>query len=247
MRRTTALFVYFALCWISTPSQSAELSGAWKIDTRGGPAPLCILVQVGDNLNGSCSGPQAAGTVSGTVIGPAVRWRWQWAAHSGNVAGALDFVGVLGFDNTMTGVAGRRETGLSLNFTAKTFVPPGAVAPPAAPPVDANTAARASGGYASGNGWRTIVTSESVGTGNPQYRWQRILPPVQNGPHDLFGQFEPQDIATAHAMFPYQGPPRWQWLKDQGMSNWIDNRATHQLMMQKRALSAQITRAAAGH
>ena len=215
MRRTTAFFVYFAMCWISNPSQSAELSGAWKIDTRGGPAPLCILVQVGDTLNGSCSVPQTAGTVIGTVVGPAVRWRWQWAAYSGHVAGALDFVGVLGFDNTMTGVAGRRETGLSLNFTAKTFVPPGAAAPPAAPPIDANTAAHAGGGYASVNGWRTVVTPESEGTGNPQYRWQRIPPPAQNDPHNPFGQFDPQEIANAHAMFPNQEPRMWQWLKDQ--------------------------------
>ena len=188
LRRTTAFFVCFALCWISPPSQSAELSGAWKIDTRGGPAPLCILVQLGDNLNGSCSEPQAAGTVAGTVVGPAVRWRWQWAAYSGHVAGALDFVGVLGADNTMTGVAGRRETGLSLNFTAKTFVPPGAAAPPAAPPIDANTAAHAGGGYASVNGWRTVVTPESEGTGNPQYRWQRIPPLAQNHSHNPFGR-----------------------------------------------------------
>jgi hypothetical protein len=123
----------------------------------------------------------------------------------------------------MTGVAGPRETGLSLNFTAKTFVPPGAVAPPAAPPVDANTAARASGGYASGNGWRTIVTSESVGTGNPQYRWQRILPPVPNDPHNPFGQFDPQDIASAHAMFPYQGSRMWQWLEASKKSKWLVN------------------------
>ena len=112
----------------------------------------------------------------------------------------------------MTGVAGPRETGLSLNFTAKTFVLSGAAAPPAAPPIDANTAARAGGGYASGNGWRTIITPESLGTGNPQYRWQRIPRPVENDPQ---GQFDAEDIATAHAMFPYQGSRMWQWLKDQ--------------------------------
>jgi len=109
----------------------------------------------------------------------------------------------------MTGVAGRRETGLSLNFTAKTFVPPAAAAPPAAPPIDANTAAHSGGGYASVNGWRTVVTPESEGTGNPQYRWQRIPPPAQNDPHNPFGQFDPQDIANAHAMFPTPVGPLW--------------------------------------
>jgi hypothetical protein len=214
-RTTTALFVYCAVCWTSPPSQSAELTGAWKIDTRDGPAPLCIFVQVGDTLNGSCSGHQAAGTVTGTVVGPAVRWRWQLVTAASNAAAAFDFVGVVGADNTMTGVAGRRETGLSLDFKAKPFVPPGAASPPAAPFIDANTAAHASGGHASVNGWRTIVTPESEGTRNPQYRWQRIPPRLQNDPHNPFLQFDPQDIEAAHAMFPYQGSRMWQWLKDQ--------------------------------
>ena len=34
MQRIIALFACTALCWISTPSQSADISGAWKIDTR---------------------------------------------------------------------------------------------------------------------------------------------------------------------------------------------------------------------
>ena len=119
MRRTIALFAIIAACWISTPSQSAEISGAWKIDTRGGPVPLCSLVQVGNNLNGSCVGPKATGTVRGTVVGQTVRWRWQWVTYAGNSAAAFDFIGTLGLDNTITGMVERRETGLSLSFTAK--------------------------------------------------------------------------------------------------------------------------------
>ena len=107
------------LCWISTPSQSAEISGAWKIETQGGPTPLCSLVQVGNNLNGSCVGPQATGTVTGTVVGPTVQWRWQWVTYAGNAAAAFDFVGTLESDNTITGRVERRETGMSLTFTAK--------------------------------------------------------------------------------------------------------------------------------
>jgi hypothetical protein len=88
------------------------LSGAWKIETRGGPTPLCSLVHVGNKLNGSCDEPLATGTVTGTVVGPTVRWRWQSAA-------AFDFVGTLGPDNTITGTVERREIGLSSRFTAK--------------------------------------------------------------------------------------------------------------------------------
>lgn len=34
MRWTTALFVYLTLCWITTPSQSAEISSASKIEQQ---------------------------------------------------------------------------------------------------------------------------------------------------------------------------------------------------------------------
>jgi len=117
-RRIIVLLACIGPCWLSSPSRSAELSGAWKIDTRGGPSPLCGLVQVGNNLSGSCVGPNATGTVIGTVVGPAVRWRWQWTAYGSNAAAAFDFTGILQPDNSMTGVIERREIGLSLNFTA---------------------------------------------------------------------------------------------------------------------------------
>lgn len=116
--RTIAFFVCMILCGIGVPSHAAEISGAWKIETHGGPVPLCSLVQTGNDLSGSCVGPQAAGTISGTVAGPTVRWRWQWVTNSGDKAGAFDFLGTLGADNTITGTVERREIGLSLNFTA---------------------------------------------------------------------------------------------------------------------------------
>lgn len=80
------------------------------------------------------------------------------------------------------------------------------------PSIDANKAARANGGYASMSGWNTVVTPESVGTGNPQYRWERIPQKVRRGPFD---HFDPEDVAVALAMFPSQGPKMWQWLQDQ--------------------------------
>jgi hypothetical protein len=119
MRRTTALFACLTLCGISVPSHAAEISGAWKIDTQGGPTPLCSLVQVDNNLNGSCVGPQAKGTVTGTLAGSIVQWRWQWVTYTGNATGAFNFVGVLGADNAISGTVERKETGFALNFTAK--------------------------------------------------------------------------------------------------------------------------------
>lgn len=41
---------------------------------------------------------------------------------------------------------------------------------------------------------------------------QRIVYQIPDGP---FAQFDPQDVATALAMFPRQGREMWQWLKDQ--------------------------------
>jgi hypothetical protein len=119
IRPTAALFACMILCWTSTRSQSADVSGAWKIDTQGGPAPLCNLVQVDNALGGTCVGPQASGTVTGTVAGSTVRWRWQWAAYAGSAASAFDFAATLQPDSLLKGLLERRETGLSLNFTAK--------------------------------------------------------------------------------------------------------------------------------
>ena len=134
IRRTIALFACMILWGISVPSHAAEISGAWKIATRGGPTPICSFVQVGNNLNGSCIGLQATGTVTGTVVGPTVRWRWRWATYGKNTAAAFDFIGSLQANNTITGTVERREIGLSLNFTAqRETVKPGA--PPADDPV----------------------------------------------------------------------------------------------------------------
>ena len=96
----------------------ANISGSWKIDSQNGPTPICAFEQVGDNLTGSCIGPNAKGTITGTIIGTQVRWRWQWVTYAGNSSGAFDFTGTLRPDNTVTGLLSR-QTGLSLNFTAR--------------------------------------------------------------------------------------------------------------------------------
>jgi S1-C subfamily serine protease len=120
MRRTIALVACMILCGISVLSHAAEISGAWKIDTRDWFRPLCNLVQVGNKLNGSCVVFRAAGVVTGTVVGPDVRWRWHLGAYAFNAAAVLDFTGTLQPDNSITGVIEQRAFGVSLNrnFTA---------------------------------------------------------------------------------------------------------------------------------
>jgi hypothetical protein len=93
------------------------------------------MVQVGDNLSGWCVGPFATGTLTGTVVGQTVRWRWQWVTRNAKVVAAFDFMGTLRPDDTIKGIVERPEIGMSLDFTAKRqFVvsgPSGAAAPDA--------------------------------------------------------------------------------------------------------------------
>jgi hypothetical protein len=152
MRRVITLAIAvlcLPLCWITTPSQSAELSGAWKVATRGGPTPICSFIQAGSNLNGSCIGPQATGTVAGTVFGSRVQWRWQWLNYGGNTAAAFDFTGTLQPDNSIAGMIERPEIGLSLNFTAKRIADGGAAVPPAQSARDATGPERIQAGRSS--------------------------------------------------------------------------------------------------
>jgi hypothetical protein len=46
-----------------------NISGSWKIESQNGPTPICAFEQVGDNLTGSCIGPNAKGSITGTIIG----------------------------------------------------------------------------------------------------------------------------------------------------------------------------------
>src|SRR5262249_40205874 len=115
----TILPVAVGFSTFASAAEVINISGAWKIDSENGPSPLCRFDQVGNNLTGSCEGPQAKGTLGGAVTAQQVRWHWQWVTHSGGSAGAFDFNGTLKPDNTITGTIERREIGFSLNFTAK--------------------------------------------------------------------------------------------------------------------------------
>jgi hypothetical protein len=136
-------------------SETAQISGAWKIDSGNDrPSPTCGFQQAGNDLTGSCIGPNAKGTITGTVVGTQVRWRWQYTINS---SAAFDFIGTLTPDNTITGVLERRETGLSLKFTAKRLSPDVATATEAAQPARTAGAAQT----------RPMPTPEQVGREYP--------------------------------------------------------------------------------
>jgi len=127
MRRTVTLstavaILCAALGFLTSASSEVapiNISGPWIIDGQNGPSPVCGFEQAGNNLTGSCIGPNAKGTITGTIIGEQVRWHWQWVTYAGNVAAAFDFIGTLRPDNTIKGMIERRDIGLSVNFTAK--------------------------------------------------------------------------------------------------------------------------------
>ena len=110
-----------------------NVSGSWTIDTvspdgsgtgsQTGPVMCRFQKYAGNNFTGSCVAQDGQGTVTGTINGKEVQWRWQWVAYTGNSAGALEFEGTLASDDAITGsvkwnILPFKTTG-RLPFTAK--------------------------------------------------------------------------------------------------------------------------------
>jgi hypothetical protein len=215
MRRVIILaLACLSLCCTSTLLQSAEISGAWKVETQGGPTPVCSLVQKGTQLSGACVGPQATGMLTGTIVGPAVHWRWQYVTYAGDGAAAFDFTGTLLPDNSIAGLIERNETGFSSKFTAKKQVIARQPATaPTAPndlqgkhleilhtrPVAAGANGPNSGAVGVGrrdNGYNYAAGDRPTGYGLPQEE-PAIPPDIQRAAEALFpihdgGQFDAQ-------------------------------------------------------
>ena len=94
-----------------------NVSGSWTIDSQAGPVMCGFQKYAGNNFTGSCVGQNGKGTVTGTINGKEVQWRWQWVAYTGNSADALDFEGTLASDDAITGSV-KWTTGRSLPLTA---------------------------------------------------------------------------------------------------------------------------------
>jgi hypothetical protein len=105
---------------------ASNLSGSWKVDSRA-VIPICGLHQIGNNITGACTGPQATGTVTGSIAGERVSWRWQRTVYANSWIAAYDFAGTLQPDGTITGTIECQEVGLSVNFTAKRQAPSQAI------------------------------------------------------------------------------------------------------------------------
>src|SRR6516164_2879392 len=58
-----------------------NVSGSWTIDSQAGPVMCRFQKYAGNNFTGSCVGQDGQGTVTGTINGKEVQWRWQWVAY----------------------------------------------------------------------------------------------------------------------------------------------------------------------
>lgn len=209
----------------SAEAPPVDISGAWKIDSQNGPVPVCGFKQVGNNLTGSCAGPNAQGTITGAMNGREVRWRWQWVTYAGKNAAAFEFVGTVGSDNTVTGVVERREIGFSVNFTAKRgFVALG----PSRRRWDAFCFPT---DYVDDYGvTRVKYAHEGCEYGPPVHLRAATQAPDQVA---ALSNFDPADVATARALFPAAFYPRPVPAEYQRMLLWLQDQRNVQLDRQQ--------------
>jgi hypothetical protein len=102
----TALALAFAA---PIAAEAANFAGTWTFTGtfvyRGSSyvtAPVCVLRQSGNALAGSCKGPNAIGSASGTVNGRAFTLQWHAIANTGRT-GVSTLKGTWGADGVVRG------------------------------------------------------------------------------------------------------------------------------------------------
>ncbi len=88
-----------------------DFSGAWSVSGRivtGNlltyVSPICTFRQAGDQLTGSCKGPNGAGSASGLIDGADISWQWRIIATIAiGINGLSTFRGTLGRDRVIRG------------------------------------------------------------------------------------------------------------------------------------------------
>jgi hypothetical protein len=95
----------------SAPADEVDFSGAWSVSGRiitGSlltyVSPICTFHQAGDQLTGSCKGPNGAGSASGAIDGADISWQWRIIATNAiGINGLSTFRGTLGRDHVIRG------------------------------------------------------------------------------------------------------------------------------------------------
>lgn len=92
-------------------ADEVDFSGAWSVSGRiitgnllTSVSPICVFRQAGDQLTGSCKGPNSAGSASGLIHGADISWQWRLTpTNSVGLGGLATFRGTLGRDRVVRG------------------------------------------------------------------------------------------------------------------------------------------------
>jgi hypothetical protein len=104
MLRRSLMFGFLAASLAAaTGAQGASLSGTWRVSgvIHAGrvffsASPVCTFRQSGGQIAGACTGPNATGPASGTVIGNRVSWNWSHVATTARgITSVTNFNGVV--------------------------------------------------------------------------------------------------------------------------------------------------------
>jgi hypothetical protein len=111
MLRFASALVAFALC-VSLPgiANAANFAGTWAVSgTLGNPvvataSPVCVFKQDGNEIHGSCKGPNGLGSADGAVDGQKIVFNWHHVATTAvGITGTSSFKGVLESDGVIRG------------------------------------------------------------------------------------------------------------------------------------------------
>jgi len=109
-RRRFAMALATIAIVLPRPAEAANFAGTWVIHgTMGKPAvaevnPVCVFTQDGNQLKGTCKGPNGVGPADGTVDGQNIVFHWAHVATSYNgMTATTTFKGTLGAVDAMAG------------------------------------------------------------------------------------------------------------------------------------------------
>jgi len=112
-----------ALALLAAGAASAQpnVTGIWHVSGKivdGNQTlkatPICNFMQSGERISGNCTSSNAAGPITGVVVGNSIEWTWQ--SHATSAPGVQ---GMTGFDGTIVKAGLIKGTMTSTASTAK--------------------------------------------------------------------------------------------------------------------------------
>ena len=141
MRNVRILLLQLPICVgllsQTTAEETPDYSGQWQVQAKIGPVrvlgrshvtltttPLCILQQGGSKVTGTCKGPNNIGTVTGTVEGQRIQFRWSAVPYKPlGISLELSFDGSLQPESSITGLVVAKGYETTPGTFAVTFIP----------------------------------------------------------------------------------------------------------------------------